>query len=259
MQAINVAILDAVSQYTKQLFEQKDKPFEDWQSFSATFWGSSLSSTKLSTSSLDEASRKTQRSSDQAVLEAPKPKQAKVLEAKTGKCVYKFSDKSKTTPNKICDKPCAGKYCAQHRSTAQAKNDPENNATSDEASEEKKRDKPVSKPLKSKTPTKETITDYLIKSRVDTIQFTLNKYGNYEHLDTGLIRDPNTNKVVGKQDEQDIKELTVNDIELCKQLGLNFVLPHTLGEVAEKPKEASIEDNTEDYDYEGEDDDEEDQ
>lgn len=255
MQNITKSILLSVDQYTQELFNIKDKPLNDWLAFSAKYWDGSSS-----LASNDDSFRKTQRneSVDQLSSDEPKPKQPKitaVIEPKNNKCMYRFGVKSKT-PDKLCEKPCSGLFCAQHKDSPQARNNPESKADAPAQSDNNEEVTIKVKPkLKSKTPAKETITDQLVKSRVDTIQFTLNKHGNYEHLDTKLVRQPDSDKIVGTQQDDVVKELTATDIELCKQLGLNFVLPHTLGEVIEKPKANGIEDNTDDYESDDEDED----
>jgi hypothetical protein len=53
-----------------------------------------------------------------------------------------------------------------------------------------------------------------------------NQYGHYEHKETGFVFDPQTKSVWGKQVGDQVRtQLTLTDVELCKQFGFKFTMP----------------------------------
>jgi hypothetical protein len=67
----------------------------------------------------------------------------------------------------------------------------------------------------------------LVKAELPERRFALRKnpYGEYEHKETGFVFDPATKEVKGKQVGDQIKDLSLSDIELCKQYGFKFRMP----------------------------------
>ena len=66
-----------------------------------------------------------------------------------------------------------------------------------------------------------------VKSTVSDIAIRRNKYGNFEHMQTGLAF--NTDKVVyGKQVDGEVLPLTTEDIEQCKKYKFLYKLPENL-------------------------------
>ena len=60
-----------------------------------------------------------------------------------------------------------------------------------------------------------------INASIPAIQIMKNKYSNYEHVQSGLIFNKNTKKVIGRQSSDgQIIELTPNDIDLCNKYKL---------------------------------------
>ena len=58
-----------------------------------------------------------------------------------------------------------------------------------------------------------------------------NEFGNYAHPETGLIFDPSTQKIIGKQSDcGKVLTLTPEDIELCKSKKFSYVTPSNLDE-----------------------------
>lgn len=103
----------------------------------------------------------------------------------------------------------------------------------------KKGDAPVEKdaPKKQTTLTKagvlkkETNTSVLkkIATAAPTLQIKRNKFGNYEHAETGLVFDKEDKTVIGKQgDDGNIYELDDDDIENCKRFKFNYNIPENL-------------------------------
>ena len=89
------------------------------------------------------------------------------------------------------------------------------------------------------------------------IQVKRNKYGNYEHTETGLVFDKFDKRVIGRQklrmvgdnEEAYIAKLTSEDIELCNQYKFDYMLPANLSDG--KTKNVKI-DEVDDDECEGE-------
>jgi hypothetical protein len=78
---------------------------------------------------------------------------------------------------------------------------------------------------------KESISNIvdMLKKKSPVIHVKRNKYGNFEHHDTKFVFGKNERKVIGKQgDGKQLKPLSVEDIEKCKQLRFEYVLPTNL-------------------------------
>ena len=101
---------------------------------------------------------------------------------------------------------------------------------------------------KKQTVIKKTICEQLIEQR-QTLTLRRNKWGNYEHPETGLVINKDR-KVFGRQkDTGDLEPITSDIIELCKEHNLSYVLPENLN-----TQTVSIDDIN--LNYEDEDDDE---
>ena len=85
---------------------------------------------------------------------------------------------------------------------------------------------------KKKKKKKELKTPPVIKkinASIPAIQIRKNKFGNYEHVDTGLIFNKHTKKVIGKQhSDGQIIELSHSDIDLCNKYKFSYNLPENL-------------------------------
>jgi len=65
-----------------------------------------------------------------------------------------------------------------------------------------------------------------------------NAFGNYEHKETGFVFDPQAKDVFGKQVNDKVISLTMNDMDICKQLGFKFRIPETFTDEAEQSEDA---------------------
>ena len=67
-----------------------------------------------------------------------------------------------------------------------------------------------------------------IKENSGKIEITKNKFGNYEHVQTGLVF--NTKKLVyaRQKSDGDLIDLVSEDIELCRKYKLPYKLPENL-------------------------------
>lgn len=85
---------------------------------------------------------------------------------------------------------------------------------------------------KKKKKKKELKTPPVIKkinASIPAIQIRKNKFGNYEHVDTGLIFNKHTKKVIGKQhSDGQIIELSHSEIDLCNKYKFSYNLPENL-------------------------------
>jgi hypothetical protein len=75
---------------------------------------------------------------------------------------------------------------------------------------------------------KSTIADILVKlsANKENVHIRRNLFDHYEHMETGLVFDEITGKVLGKQLESgDVAGLTETDMEVCKECGFTFDIP----------------------------------
>ena len=94
---------------------------------------------------------------------------------------------------------------------------------------------PDEQPLKDKLvktkdlkeqPNKNVIDKLLIEN--PRISIMRNKYDNLEHNETNFVFDKKTKKVIGKQKDGFVEELTEQDIDLCNKYKFQYVLPVNL-------------------------------
>ena len=68
-----------------------------------------------------------------------------------------------------------------------------------------------------------------ITSTLAAVPIRRNTFNNYEHPESGLVFDPKTKKVIGKQKQDgEVSTLTPDDIELCKKFKFEYTLPENL-------------------------------
>ena len=196
----------------------------------------------------------------------------------------------KSGPNKgkACGKACAGDFCATHASkeksvvaSAELEDDPIDEFSQPSVEEGhiptmKEVIKKVTKrKLQKKKPHGKICDDLLrkmiVEKRIKTVQFRKNVFGNYELYgpsdepnDTEdkyreLVYDFALKKVIGKQmPDGTVQELALNDIELCKALLIDCILPSKLGEIEVKKSGVhEVEDDYSDAEEDVEDDEEE--
>lgn len=188
-----------------------------------------------------------------------KPKVPKVKKESTCKAVYK----SGANKGKECGKACVEDFCGVHQKTS-ASSSITMNDDPDDPIEQFSQDGEVKIPtmaevikrekkrkMQSRKPHKGEICDKIIRARVDAIHFYKNIFNNYElkhdEHPTPLVFDPALKRVVGTQRvDGNIQHLTYNDIQLCKELRLDCVLPPKLGDAeVKKDAEHDIEDDYE--------------
>ncbi len=96
---------------------------------------------------------------------------------------------------------------------------------------------PLSKGQKKRTPPKKKpVILHNLENNLEKIHIRRNTFGYYEHPETGFIFDEKTHCVIGKQREMldphksnhTIDPLTKEDIEKCKELRFDYLLPDTL-------------------------------
>lgn len=68
-----------------------------------------------------------------------------------------------------------------------------------------------------------------VKDRTAELAIRKNKFGNFEHSQTGLVFNTESKMVFGRQvDDGKIADLTAEDIELCKKYKFPFKIPENL-------------------------------
>jgi hypothetical protein len=79
-------------------------------------------------------------------------------------------------------------------------------------------------------PSQTTVVNKLIKPHVPVIEVKKNKFNNIEHVETKLVYDPVTQKIIGRQDYEtgEIKSLSPEDIDLCRKFKFSHVIPDNL-------------------------------
>ena len=115
-----------------------------------------------------------------------------------------------------------------------------------------------SAPKKKVTPKKKAASTPVAKkltSRVPTVAIRRNQFGNHEHPETSFVFDKKTEKVIGKQnDDGSIADLTSADLETCKQMKFQYVLPDNLDKKSKlddvKVEELEVDDDEEEKDEE---------
>jgi hypothetical protein len=184
---------------------------------------SSPSTPRASNSQQDASS--SVRDSDAFPQVASKVVKKKVTkEEKTNNCQY--INKAGKNKGKPCGVACSGQFCSKHSSNQAATEEetPQKETQQKEQKEKEKGKAKVKAPLK---------IDELIESRTEHLQIDKNKWGNYQHTPTGLLYDPKSETIYGKQlQDGSIAELSLDDIEICKSFRVGYQLPQKLGEIA---------------------------
>jgi hypothetical protein len=106
---------------------------------------------------------------------------------------------------------------------------PELIARIDEYNEKKKNKNTSSSSSSSSIP---QVTNNVVKKLIEkqpTLHVMRNKYGNFIHEDTGLVLDPKTQKVYGRQlPDGRVINLTLDDINICHKYKFQYVIPENL-------------------------------
>lgn len=91
---------------------------------------------------------------------------------------------------------------------------------------------PKSETTKKPTVNKKDMTQPVLKTITKNsanVPVRRNAFGNFEHAETSLIFDKNTRKAIGRQSPDGrIVSLTSDDIDICKQLKFDYILPENL-------------------------------
>ena len=98
-----------------------------------------------------------------------------------------------------------------------------------------------------------------LTENISHIQIRRNSFGNFEHHETRLVFNKETQEVIGKQnDDGTLSDLTKEDIESCNKYKFKYVLPENLNKQTSLDN-VKIDEMDDDDDDEDEDDDEEDE
>ena len=93
--------------------------------------------------------------------------------------------------------------------------------------------KTESKPVQTKTtkPVQSSTPAVLVKiaEKAGTPEIRKNKFGNYEHFESGLVFNNDTKMAIGHQNSNGkVDSLTDNNIEMCKKYKFKYTLPENL-------------------------------
>lgn len=118
---------------------------------------------------------------------------------------------------------------------------------SESKSEKKEVKKPPTKTLAKRSPAKEELIEKIVKN-VEPLRISRNKWNNYEHFESHLVFNSQTQQVVGRQqDDGTVSSLCAEDIDQCKKYGFKFTLPENLNiGKKEEPVESTTSDVEED-------------
>lgn len=68
-----------------------------------------------------------------------------------------------------------------------------------------------------------------IQSTIKAVELKKNKFGNFEHSETGFVFDRGSHEVVGKQsDDGKVMPLVEDDIEQCNKFKFKYIIPENL-------------------------------
>ena len=67
-----------------------------------------------------------------------------------------------------------------------------------------------------------------LKQGIIKFKVARNKYSNFQHIDSNLIVDMKTNRVIGVQKESAVVELSLEDMDMCRKFNIQFNIPRTI-------------------------------
>jgi len=189
------------------------------------------------------------KKSDKSVAQASSKCDKKVIDKKCA--ARKESGKNKGEPcdSKVSAESTTGNFCKKHLKLEQVSKifkpddleDTKENSATHRASDKSVKTKKEENEFIN-TPKKEVQS--LIEKRTKNLTVKKNKWGNYEHTTSKLVLDPVTKRVIGKQsDDGSIYALSTSDIELAKDIGLEYDLPKTIKTTESKKINVDSEDD----------------
>ena len=110
--------------------------------------------------------------------------------------------------------------------------------------------KTESKPVQTKTtkPVQSSTPAVLVKiaEKAGTPEIRKNKFGNYEHFESGLVFNNDTKMAIGHQNSNGkVDSLTDNNIEMCKKYKFKYTLPEKVEDVDDEDEDELDEDDIE--------------
>jgi hypothetical protein len=221
MEAIQNTLLGSFEQYTREFARKFELKVEDALTFSGEYWGAKST---LAVPQQQKESRKRPESSEPATIKVPKPK---VMKLNTCPHILK-------TTGVACGGKCEGTHCTRHM--PKPADSVANNTTPTITSM-------FSRTLQKQEVVPGVLTAASIKKRVEHLKIERNAQGRLVHADTGFIFDDNK-KVTGKQlEDGSVADLVDDDIERCKELHVDYILPEKLGGVTIKLEALTVADD----------------
>jgi len=155
-----------------------------------------------------------------------------VVEAVVSKnvCAHVFLKGAKEGQH-CSSKPVADSiYCKTHKTQMEKKGNPKEKVQKPKAKKqgetEEKKSQFVDKTIVSKVDTQAEVIKKLKAPDAKITPIRKNQYGNYENMETRLVFNPISHKVIGKQLENgNVAQLTLTDLELCKQKNFSYEAP----------------------------------
>ena len=225
MEAIQNTLLGSFEQYTRELAKKFELQVEDALTFSAEYWGA-----KSTLAPPQQPTRKRPESSEPATVKVPK---AKVMKLNTCPHILK-------TSGAVCGGKCEGTHCTRHTPKPAAAATTADSSSSSSAANTIT--SMFSRAMQKQEVMPAVLNTALIRSRIETLKIERNSYGRLVHQDTGFIFEDG--KVTGKQlEDGSVEALVVDDIERCKELHVDYVLPEKLGGVIVKLESLTVADD----------------
>ena len=222
---MEATLFGIVENYTKDLTKfYRDNGLDEKRGleFAAKYWNPSSTSNSTPTVSGGERKRPEvplPSSSAEEVTPAPK----RVNAAKPNKCITVMANKT------VCGVPTATQYCGRHvpKEAKETKEPKEAKVKSESSDTATKQPKSKGREMNSKQPSKEAITDALIKKRISYI--SKNEWGNFEHPETNITFDPETEKPIFFQlPNGQVRALTDSELEKAKSMHVERKLNITI-------------------------------
>ncbi len=243
--SLNTCVKLAIDQYIERLVSDlnvdKEKALAVWNSSA----GEDLK--------VIDAPKKAAPAKKAASSAAAPAKRAKKEDGDVKKCQYvyvKGDKEGESCSAKVSDESETGCFCKKHLAH-------EKKGDEKKSSGGKKTTAAPKKAVgKKKAEAKEAEADAVsnLKETAPVFSVKMNKWRNYEHEGTGLLFDRKTEEVYGRQkSDGTVVQLTLDDIETCKNLGFKFRLPERLVSKDEKETEEEEEEIVDSDDQEEED------
>jgi hypothetical protein len=248
MEQLAKSLYSATSSAVDQFIDRLVAEFQIEKSKAVSIWNSAATDLKI----LESPPKTTKK----AAAKKTPAKATKQDDSDSKKCQYVFSKGNKegeTCGSKVSEDSATGSFCKRHLDKEKTgdKKDVKKPAASKKGA--------ASTSAKKKTEQKESESAAVnsLKDTAPGFKVSINKWRNYEVGGTGLVMDRPSEQVVGRQNSDgSVATLTVDDIEICKNYGLNYKLPPNMSSTEDKDEDEDDEEEPEEDEDDSEDEDE---